>query len=225
MDLFEFLCEHLQSKRIKTDPNGWMLGKDVRGRPNDIRAFEEASREIKDLKVRFLRPDGAKRDYCMNKLVDPARIQTFEQENGEKMSVYNYFERHYKYKIKYPDLCCVHVGDPKKNNFLPIECLELKQQVCPQSKILGDDATRNMIKVTAVRPDLRQKRIQEALKKRNNAFKNDPYAQGFGISVQENFSVIPARVLDPPKVRLVNSKYLYSIQSIFFYKKRSYKKH
>ena len=35
--------------------------------------------------------------------------------------------------------------------FLPLECLELKQQVCPQSKILGDDATRNVIKVTAVR--------------------------------------------------------------------------
>ena len=49
-----------------------------------------------------------------------------------------------------------------------------------------------MIKVTAVRPDLWQKR--------NDAFKNDPYAQGFGISVQENFSVIGARILDPPSV-------------------------
>ena len=66
--------------------------------------------------------------------------------------------------------------------------------------ILGDDATRNMIKVTAVRPDLRQKRIKDALKSRNDAFKNDPYAQGFGISVQENFSVIGARILDPPSV-------------------------
>ena len=66
--------------------------------------------------------------------------------------------------------------------------------------ILGDDATRNMIKVTAVRPDLRQKRIKDALKSRNDAFKNDPYAQGFGISVQENFSVIEARILDPPIV-------------------------
>ena len=69
------------------------------------------------------------------------------------------------------------------------------------SLILGDDATRNMIKVTAVRPDLRQKRIKDALKSRNDAFKNDPYAQGFGISVQENFSVIEARILDPPMVR------------------------
>ena len=68
------------------------------------------------------------------------------------------------------------------------------------SLILGDDATRNMIKVTAVRPDLRQKRIKDALKSRNDAFKNDPYAQGFGISVQENFSVIGARILDPPSV-------------------------
>ena len=57
-----------------------------------------------------------------------------------------------------------------------------------------------MIKVTAVRPDLRQKRIKDALKSRNDAFKNDQYAQGFGISVQENFSVIGARILDPPSV-------------------------
>ena len=57
-----------------------------------------------------------------------------------------------------------------------------------------------MIKVTAVRPDLRQKRIKDALKSRNDAFKNDQYAQGFGISVQENFSVIEARILDPPIV-------------------------
>ena len=62
------------------------------------------------------------------------------------------------------------------------------------------NTTRNMIKVTAVRPDLRQKRIKDALKSRNDAFKNDQYAQGFGISVQENFSVIGARILDPPCV-------------------------
>ena len=67
--------------------------------------------------------------------------------------------------------------------------------------ILGDEAARNMIKVTAVRPDLRQKRIKDALKSRSDAFENDPFAQAFGISVQENFSKINARVLDPPQVR------------------------
>ena len=58
-----------------------------------------------------------------------------------------------------------------------------------------------MIKVTAVRPDLRQKRIKDALKSRSDAFENDPFAQAFGISVQENLSKINARVLDPPQVR------------------------
>ena len=63
--------------------------------------------------------------------------QMFEVENGKKMSVSDYFKQHYKYTMKYPNLPCVQVGNPKSNIFLPLECLELKQQVCPQSKILG----------------------------------------------------------------------------------------
>ena len=73
----------------------------------------------------------------MIKLVGNPKSQMFEVENGKKMSVSDYFKQHYKYTIKYPNLPCVQVGNPKSNNFLPLECLELKQQVCPQSKILG----------------------------------------------------------------------------------------
>ena len=74
----------------------------------------------------------------MIKLVGNPKSQMFEVENGKKMSVYDYFKQHYPQKpIEYPNLPCVQVGNPKSNNFLPLECLELKQQVCPQSKILG----------------------------------------------------------------------------------------
>jgi eukaryotic translation initiation factor 2C len=73
----------------------------------------------------------------MIRLVGNPKSQMFEVENGQKMSVFDYFKQHYKYTMKYPNLPCVQVGNPKSNIFLPLECLELKQQVCPQSKILG----------------------------------------------------------------------------------------
>ena len=73
----------------------------------------------------------------MNKLVGNAKSQKFKLDNGKMETVYDYFVKQYKHKIKYPNLPLVHVGNPKGNNYLPIELLEIKQQVCPQSKILG----------------------------------------------------------------------------------------
>ena len=71
-------------------------------------------------------------------------------------------------------------------------------QVCPQSKILGDDATRNMIKVTAVKPNERFEKIKANLQEKNKAFKNDPHALAFGISVSDKCHEVNGRVLDSP---------------------------
>ena len=71
-------------------------------------------------------------------------------------------------------------------------------QVCPQSKILGDVSTQNMIRITAVKPHKRMEKIRQNLLERNNVFKNDPYANAFGISVSDKFSLIDARILKPP---------------------------
>ena len=55
-----------------------------------------------------------------------------------------------------------------------------------------------MIKITAVRPHERMEKIRKNLEERNNGFKNDPYANAFGISVSDQFSLIDARILKPP---------------------------
>ena len=55
-----------------------------------------------------------------------------------------------------------------------------------------------MIKITAVRPQERMEKIRQNLKERNNVFKNDPYANAFGISVSDQFLQIDARILKPP---------------------------
>jgi len=74
----------------------------------------------------------------------------------------------------------------------------LKKQACPNTKKLRDDETAAMIKHTAVIPAQRQKRIQDNLDMINNAFKRDPYATAFDITVQGTLMQINGRVLDPP---------------------------
>ena len=64
-----------------------------------------------------------------------------------------------------------------------------------------------MIKVTAVKPHERMKRIRENLRERNEAFKKDPFAKAFGISVQDNLSEIDGRVLDAPKIEYQGLKF------------------
>ena len=98
----------------------------------------------------------------------------------------------------------MHVGDKNRTIYLPMELLRLKRQVCPQSKILGDVATSAMIKVTAVRPDERQKNIKKNLKDRQPGLKNG-HAKAFGISVQDNFEEIDGRILDAPDLAYDNN--------------------
>ena len=42
-----------------------------------------------------------------------------------------------------------------------------------------------MIKITAVKPHERFEKIRQNLQEQNDAFKNDPYAKEFGISVND----------------------------------------
>ena len=162
-------------------------------------AKDMSDRHIRDLKVRFERPDGAKRDYRMNRLGKNANQQTFLLENKSKVSIAQYFKDTYNYKIKYPKLPVVHVGDKKKSNYLPIELLKLKRQACPLSKVLGEVATSEMIKCTAVRPDKRQAFIRDKLQERQKDFRNG-HAEAFGISVADNFETIDGRILNPPSL-------------------------
>ena len=55
-----------------------------------------------------------------------------------------------------------------------------------------------MIKVTAVKPNERFEKIKANLQEKNKAFKNDPHAHAFGISVSDKCHEVNGRVLDSP---------------------------
>ena len=71
---------------------------------------------------------------------------------------------------------------------------------------MGEDSTRNMIKITAVKPHERFEKIKENLRERNANFKNDPHANAFGISVNDNPMKVDARILNPPTLQYFQGK-------------------
>ena len=174
--------------------------------PNDVRRLEKREcekiqKELAGLKIRFVRPNGQKRDYRVNKLMAPANrlMMTMDKENKrKKITIEQYFNQEYGYQLKYPDLPCIHVGSPSSTVYLPMELTQLKKQVLPRNKKLSDEEVASMIRQTAVPPLERQQRIKENLKQMNKAFKNDPYAKAFGIKLKEECVTVTGRVLDPP---------------------------
>ena len=72
---------------------------------------------------------------------------------------------------------------------------------------MGDDSTRQMIKITAVKPHERFETIKRNLRERNANFKDDPHAKAFGISVNDNPMKIDARILNPPELQYFQGRY------------------
>lgn len=94
--------------------------------------------ELKGLKIRYNRPDGGKRDYRVNKLMDPATHLKMKLEDGSVITIQKYFRDSYKTELKHPSLPCLHLGDPGKTIYIPMEFCEIKQQLAPLSKKLSD---------------------------------------------------------------------------------------
>ena len=120
-----FLRKYLNDARFRIN-----YDKDFMKLNTDWRMRETAEKEIKDLKARFMRPDGAQRKYRMLKFVNPPKKQFITLDNKQKQSVFDYFKQSFpNYTMKYPELPLIHCGDPKRTIYLPMELLQLERQV------------------------------------------------------------------------------------------------
>ena len=126
-----FLKKYLWDARFKI-----VNDSDFKKLNTDRRMLEITEKEIKDLKARFMRPDGAQRKYRMLKFVNPPKKQFITLDNGQKQSVFDWFKQSFpNYTMKFPELPLIHCGDPKRTIYLPMELLELERQVSPPHSI------------------------------------------------------------------------------------------
>ena len=92
--------------------------------------MERAEKEIRDLKARFRRPDHKLMTKRMLKFVKKPKQQLITLDDGNEISIWDYFKKEYNYQIKHPNWPLVHCGDPKRTIYLPLELLHLERQVC-----------------------------------------------------------------------------------------------
>ena len=55
------------------------------------------------------------------KLMRPFFRFQVEEYGNKEMTMVDYFKKKYNYNLKYPSLNCLHVGNPKRNTYVPME--------------------------------------------------------------------------------------------------------
>ncbi|EKM51081.1 uncharacterized protein PHACADRAFT_165707 [Phanerochaete carnosa HHB-10118-sp] len=128
------------------------------------------------------------------------RTTKFNHNKHGEISVEQYFKQEYKITLQHANsLPVIDIGNKDKANFMPPELCEIPPGQ-PYRGLLPDQATAEMIKVACNPPAFNASLIV------NQGFDllglrgNNSTLISFGISVSSEMTVVPGRVLPPPKV-------------------------
>ncbi|OLN96063.1 Protein argonaute [Colletotrichum chlorophyti] len=121
------------------------------------------------------------------------------QNNGVDMSVTEYFQKTYGYKVMAGNWPLVETA---KSGFFPMEvCVVKSMQRYPFK--LDPDETSMMIKAAVTRPNQRKADILDA--KNQLAWKDDPYLRQYGVVFEDQMAKTQGSVLEPPKIQYANN--------------------
>ncbi|KAI9917739.1 hypothetical protein PsorP6_013128 [Peronosclerospora sorghi] len=155
--------------------------------PTSLATYNHAvfSKAIRGVKVNIThRPGSADKTF-------------FETDDGQRVSIAQYFQKTYKIRLRYPNLPFLHVGAPQKNNYLPMEVCRIEAgQKCPRKAT--DKQVANMIRFTCTPPDTRKQAIEQ--KVRDAGFNTDPTLRAFGLEVHPRMVETTGRQLPPPNI-------------------------
>ncbi|KAG0001210.1 Protein argonaute 10 [Modicella reniformis] len=149
------------------------------------------------------RGDSHKRRYKASGLsMMPAEKVFFNQEtNGGKtvkVSIPEYYRTAYKLRLQLPFLPCLGVQGRDGTMYFPAEVCNVVPGTRYTRKLNEDQATA-MTRSTCIRPDIRAEKIR-ALHTKLDMPRNE-YMKGFGMEVARDMTVVPARVLPPPRIQ------------------------
>lgn len=103
---------------------------------NDLSRLDDQNkinRYLSGIKVNYEIPSqpSTKRTYRINGLGPTANSYKFEV-NGKMLSIKEYFFLHKNYKLIYPNLPCLWVGNKNENTYLPAEVRKPSYICCNQ---------------------------------------------------------------------------------------------
>ena len=142
------------------------------------------------------------RKYRLKSFGRPANEHEFVKDQGEKITVADYFDEKWKIRLRHPQLPVVELFNPadrSKSHFLPMELVTVDEWQ-RSMKPLTTEQRAKVTKKTVVRPAERYGMIRRIADERR--FVDDSYLKQFGIQVDVNeMLLVPARILPSPEIK------------------------
>ncbi|KAJ3692123.1 hypothetical protein LUZ60_012473 [Juncus effusus] len=181
-----------------------LLNRDIQARPLSDADRVKIKKALRGVKVEVTHRGNMRRKYRISGLTSQAtRELTFPvDERGTMKSVVQYFQETYGFNIQHTTLPCLQVGNQQRPNYLPMEVCKIVEGQ-RYSKRLNEKQITALLKVTCQRPSDRELDILQTVQ--HNAYYEDPYAQEFGIRIDERLASVEARVLPPPWLKYHDS--------------------
>jgi eukaryotic translation initiation factor 2C len=170
-------------------------------RPINDYLQKDLEKFLRQLKVKYeiTGQSGSKRIQRVNGLGAAPSQATFKLEDGKITTVEKYYRDVKKVPLKYPHLPTLWVGarDRDSKILLPLEfCTVVGGQAV--NRKMNENQTSAMIKKSATSTEVRKQKIMDSLNKAK--YNNDPCIREFGFSVNNQFEILDARVLQPPNL-------------------------
>nr|AVK59454.1 Argonaute 2-PEa [Spodoptera frugiperda] len=150
---------------------------------------------------------GHRREFICNGLVGPPHdlVFTITESDGRtrKTSVAEYFAKDKNYRLRYPRLNCLWVGNKDRCIYFPIELLHVAEGQA-LTRQLNEQQISKMVKEAATPPDERLKKIKEVIS--NMKYSQNRDFKRFGLEISEKFYTVKAKVLEPPVLEIGNGK-------------------
>lgn len=181
---------------VKTFRNGDPSRELDRYAENDLKTI------LRGLTISYALPGVPPKQYKFNDLKPPPGKLKFKTEDRVEMTITQYMQSR-KYQIKFPNMPCLHIGNTVRTIYVPAELCSIAPNQAVNKKCT-EMQTRNMIRIAATSTDERKRKIMEMLQKINH--NSSDCVKSFGIQVDQNFTTVPARILDPPKLEYGNKR-------------------
>ena len=147
------------------------------------------------------------RRYRLKSFGRSADEHKFVKNEGEQISVADYFNDKWKIRLRYPHLPVVELFNPaqkSQSHFLPMELVTVDEWQRSLKPLTTEQRAR-VTKKTVVRPGERYGMIRRVADERK--FDQDSYLQKFGIDVDvKEMMLLPARILPAPETKYKSSR-------------------
>uniref|UniRef100_A0A0D9UZK6 Piwi domain-containing protein n=1 Tax=Leersia perrieri TaxID=77586 RepID=A0A0D9UZK6_9ORYZ len=178
----------------------------------------KAKRALKNMRIKTTHTNSEFRITGLSE--DTCYQQTFEikKKNGNSSSdtvevatVFEYYMKHWKIGLKESShFPCLNVGKPKRPTYIPLEVYQLCHLVPLQryTKALSTLQRSSLVEKSRQKPQERMSVLSGAL--RDSNYNSVPMLRECGISIAQEFTQVPARVLQAPKLNAGDGREIFA---------------